>query len=141
MSHFTKTTALAALVFATVLCSAVAQAGTIRAYIDGPVVIGGQVFSGGSLELTRIGQSDLVAITLDGQRVALAFRETPGAIPSVGHTHIVLERDARGLHHLVGFRVASSNLVPLRVAAVSQGLASVPSAGHARGEGVARAER
>ena len=141
MSHFTRSTALAALFFAVVLCITPADAGTIRAYVDGPVVIGGEVFCGGSIELARLGQSALVAIRVNGQQVALAFRDAVGAAPSDNHAHLVLQRDGRGLNHLVGFRVASSDVVPLRIAAVSRGLASVPATGYAPGEGVGRAER
>jgi len=103
----------------------------ICADVPGPVVVGNQVFAGGTIELKTVGTGQLVAIVIDGRRIGLAFRESLGGSGSNSHARLVLHEDGRGLTHLVGVSHDSGaepqdDALPLRIAAVASGLLTVP---------------
>ncbi len=123
-----------------------ALAESYSAHVEGPVVIDGQVFSGGHLELRTVGRGNqLWALLLDGEQVALLFRGTDGWKPAGTRAALVFQVDRRGLAHLAGIEYRGAGGAeplyrPLRVAAVSPGIARVPAASPAA-EGVATARR
>lgn len=128
--------------FGVLLSGTSAQAGAVRGYIDGPVVIGDQIFPGGAVEVQAVGRGDLLAVSLDGRRVALVFRQMQGQMFISGHGHLVLRRDARGLHHLIGLQSGrSTTVVPLQVATVTKGVETIPPADLVQAEGVAGVPR
>ncbi len=118
-----------ALAFALLLCAQPAQAGSIRAFIDGPIVLGDQIYAGGMLELRAIGQKSVYAVRLDGRQVALAY---PSEGTADAPRDLVLQRDARGLFHLVAVRGASRRQ-ELTMATVQPGLASLQPVRAAKG--------
>ncbi len=142
MTAACRTTLTLVAVFGALLAGAPSHAGTARGYVDGMIVVGGQVFPGGTIEVQAVGRGELLAIRLDGRQIALAFRDPRGATLASGRGSLVLHRDARGLHHIEGLRsAASSSCVGLRVAAVSRGIAALPPGAAADGEGFACAPR
>lgn len=102
-------------------CAQPVQAGSIRAFVDGPIVLGDQVYAGGMLELRPIGQKTVYAVRLDGRQVALAY---PSDGTAEAPRDLVLQRDARGLFHLVAVRGASRRQ-ELTMAAVQPGISSL----------------
>ncbi len=114
-----------------------ALAGSTVVRVEGPIVIGDQVFPGGTLEIKPLSHEGLYAIRLDGRQVALGFREA-GA--GSGAQLVVLQRDRRGMHHLVGLQCATSDRRQIQVVAVVPGLGTV-SGGTAPSEGAVRAAR
>ncbi|RMG45179.1 MAG: hypothetical protein D6718_08195 [Acidobacteria bacterium] len=117
-----------------------AAASTIVAYVDQPVVVGGQVFSGGEIELVPVTGSGVMAVRIDGRQVATMFLEpsSGGGAPA-----LLFRRDARGLLHLVGVRRQGRPGQPpadaiLRVAAVARGLATADMPRHQIQERLAR---
>jgi hypothetical protein len=103
---------------------------TFDAFLDGPLVIGDQVFSGGSLRLVPVGHSSqLTAVRLDGRQVALLFSESPSRRSDIGRDArtLVLTKDERGLYRIVGLTFdrddRGTTLRAFRLASVAQGLA------------------
>lgn len=81
---------------------AFAGAGHQAVRADGPIVLGGQVYPAGLIELEKLGAAGaLWAVMLDGRRIAMVFRQAAG-----GTQRLVLHRDLSGLLHLRGIRVA-----------------------------------
>lgn len=128
---FIRTLAMLALAV-TAGISALSAAPNIHADVPGPVVIGDQVFAGGTIELSTVGTGQLVAIAIDGRRIGLAFRESLGATGSWSRVSLVLREDGRGLTHLVGVSRSGGDAAPgrssrpLRIASVTSGLLTVP---------------
>ncbi len=142
MTAACRTTLTLVAVFGALLAGAPSHAGTAKGYVDGPIVVGDQVFPGGTIEVQPVGRGELLAIRLDGRQIALAFRDSRGAAPAKGRGSLVLHRDARGLHHIDGLQsAASASCVGLRVAAVSPGVTTLAPGAPADMEGVARAPR
>lgn len=104
----------------TMLCLAPASAfaGTLVAQVDGPLVIGDQVFSGRQLEVAPVLGGRALAVRLDGRQVALAYPEAGRR----GVRGIVLRADARGYRHLAGLRMAGARpSATVAIAAVTDG--------------------
>lgn len=100
-----------------------AQAATLKADVPGPVVIGDQVFPGGTLQIVDVGQSGLVAVRLDGRQVALAFRES-GTV-SRAASRLVLLVDQRGFYHLSRLAAKDDWSRGLQFAVVERGVATI----------------
>ncbi|MFN7964186.1 MAG: hypothetical protein U0V87_00655 [Acidobacteriota bacterium] len=103
---------------------------TFGAFIDGPLVIGDQVFSGGSLSLVPVGHSSqLTAVRLDGRQVALLFSESPSRRSDIARAAktLVLTKDEHGLYRIIGLTYErddrGSTLRPFRLSSVAQGVA------------------
>lgn len=129
----------------TIICAAAlvcsggaAVAGSTVVHVDGPVVIGGQLFQGGTIEIKPFSHEGLLAIRLDGRQVALAFRE-PGT--GSGAQLVVLRRDKYGRHYLVGLQCTPSDRRAIQVAAVTPGLETVATIGAAPSDGAVSAAR
>jgi len=106
------------------------EAGTLRAHVDGPFVIGDQLFSGGVLELRVVGQGSLVQISVDGRPVAIAFRSSLADGMLAANSSIAFRRDTRGYLHMVGLDYAAANTkdtrqAPMLLSSVARGLATV----------------
>lgn len=121
------------LALGTAVVPAQASGNTFVTHIDGPLVIGDQLFSGGRLELVTLRPGQITAVRVDGQQVALLFEETVAHRDRTqyGKRFVVLQSDARGYQHLVALGYATKHpadraFQPLRVAALSRGIASVP---------------
>ncbi len=106
-SHSARMLAVLALTLVAALAlggTALAGGGHQAVRTDGPIAVGGQVYPAGLLELERTASSrHLWAVTIDGRRVALIFRD-----PSTGGPGFVLYRDEAGLLHLPGVQVAQA---------------------------------
>lgn len=103
-----------------------ASAATMRAQIDGMIVIGDQVFEGGELQFAPVGS--FLAIRIDGRQVALVHRPERGR--DAVSTILSFTKDARGFYHLRGIRHVSESaeqtpVEPLRFATIAQG--DIPS--------------
>ncbi|GAB4222494.1 MAG: hypothetical protein Kow0062_20170 [Acidobacteriota bacterium] len=121
--------------FVTVLAmTSLAGAATYTAHLDGPIVIGDQLFGGGEVRLVDVAAgSPMVAIVIDGRQVALCERQTRGTRPNGSRPALVVEYDSRGFQHIVGieFRMPGSDdpavaFRALRPVTVARGLATVP---------------
>jgi len=104
---------------------ALASSGVARTFTDGPVVIGSQLYSGGELTIYRVGSGDLLAIEIDGQRIALMFRRQIKSRPGQDDHQLVLHRDDRGFYHLA-IRISGESK-PLQMAAAARGLGTIPN--------------
>lgn len=83
--------------------AAVASGHHLATRVAEPVAIGGQIYSGGVLELEQIGPAGhLWGLLIDGRRVAIVFREG-----SAAGAKLLLVRDDVGLLQLRGVRIAS----------------------------------
>ena len=80
---------------------------SLQAHVDEPIVIGDQLFSGGTIQLVQTGIGrDLIALRIDGEQVAIVSMHSHGAKPKGSRPYLVLERDQRGFAHVVGLRYA-----------------------------------
>jgi hypothetical protein len=141
MTARNSTSLLMAAAALTLFAASFGMAGSTRAYVDGPIVIGDQVFAGGTVDLVTLGRGNLVAVRVDGRQVALAFRES-GAWTDASHSDLVLRRDSRGMYHLVGLQTANATgRQRLDVASVARGLTNLHPAGIAQSEQEVRAAR
>ncbi len=86
-----------------------AHAADLRAEITTPVAISGQIFDGGRVELVSSGQSNLKALLIDGQEVALVFRHTIDRLPQSAHADFLVRLDAQGVSHLIGITWKSAH--------------------------------
>ncbi|MCU0229850.1 MAG: hypothetical protein MUC67_00585 [Acidobacteria bacterium] len=111
--------------------AATEAAASLGADVTGPVVIGDQLFAGGTVVLRPVGTGSLVQVLIDGRPVASLFRDGATGRAIGSSSRLVLRADARGLTHLVGVREGAP--LPnhtahraLRVATVAPGLVTVP---------------
>ncbi len=101
-------------------------------HVDGVIIIGDQLFSGGRIEVSSLGASNYVTISIDGRPVAIMDRATSGPWPDNPKPELVLRYDSRGFRHLTSLRLVSRSngairKSELRVASLSRGIATVPS--------------
>jgi hypothetical protein len=106
-------------------------AASLGADVTGPVVIGDQLFAGGTVVLRPVGTGSLVQVLIDGRPVASLFSDGSAGRAIGSSSQLVLRADARGLTHLVGVREGApvTNHTAhraLRVATVAPGLITVP---------------
>ena len=136
--------------FVTILAmTSLAGAATYTAHVEGPLVIGDQLFGGGVLQLVDVGAGHrMVAVVIDGRQVALCDRVTRGTPPSGSRPSLLIEFDSRGFQHIVGvqFTRPGSNdparaIRLLRPVQVARGLATVPPQRLQPAAAVARNER
>lgn len=122
--------------FAVLACAPVFAANNcLKAHIDDPIVVGDQLFSGGTVELVQSGVGrDLIALRIDGEQVAIVSLHSSGAKPRGSRPYLVIEHDQRGFAHIVGLRYALKDCSCKRSAdsvfrplAVNRGLATVPA--------------
>lgn len=123
------------LMLATIGGAALAGATSLRTYVTHPVVIGDQLFAGGTVQLVDVGISrDRIGVVIDGVQVAVMSKALDGTRPPGSRPHLVFELDERGFRHLVAIRytlkesddprTAVRELVPIHV---ETGLATVPT--------------
>ncbi|MDH3284232.1 MAG: hypothetical protein OEQ13_05790 [Acidobacteriota bacterium] len=112
---------------AVMLVPSAASADTIRATVDGPIVLAEQIFDGGEIQLTTVGNGSLMAVRIDGRQVALVHHQMDGRSDH-GDPVLTFERDQHGNFHLIGLRYTGSDrdaarfrFVPLTVATVAKG--------------------
>jgi len=97
------------------------------AFVDGPVVVGDQLFSGGVVVLEELASPQILAVNIDGARVAMIYRQDFERHADNSRAQIVFQRDERGFFHLASYDGSrQAQPLPVRVAVVSQGLSSVP---------------
>lgn len=107
----------------------------------GPFVIGNQLFAGESVQVRQLDISGLLAIEIDGKRVAVLFREGSCASGRC-HPALVFQCDSLGLYHLVGWKPqGTGETKALRVASVIPGLGTVAPLAVGREGAFARARR
>ncbi len=123
------------VLFVSVLAlTTMAGAATYTAHIEGPLVIGDQLLSGGVVQLVDVGTTTpMVAIVIDGRQVALCDRSTYGVPPTGSRPALVIEYDSRGFRHIVGIQFSypgsddpATSFRRLRPVQVARGLATVP---------------
>ncbi len=109
-----------------------AEASTLRAHVDGPVVIAGQLFSGGEVEVVSVGSGDLIAIRVDGRQVALVYRNQVWKRPDGSDARLAFRVDLQGRRHLVGlswYDESRTDVAPtaraFQVATVARGVATI----------------
>lgn len=107
--------------------SATAVADSYRAMIDAPVVVGDQLFAGGVVQVSTVGSPNLLAVSIDGQRVALIYRQDFERQADSSRAQIVFQKDERGFYHLASWnrQAAQPTPRPVHIAAVSQGVSTV----------------
>ncbi|HHN75648.1 MAG TPA: hypothetical protein ENK10_10495 [Acidobacteria bacterium] len=104
-------------------------ADTYSAHVNSPVVIGDQLYPGGTVVVRTVGTSGrLLAVEIDGQRVALIYHQPFERRVGFGNADVVFQRDERGFYHLAAWnaRRPHSSPRPVAVAALSTGVATVP---------------
>lgn len=107
----------------------------------GPFVIGNQLFAGGSIEVSQLDIPGLLAIEIDGKRVAVLYREG-SCTSSRCHPVLVFQCDSLGLYHLVGWKPkGTGETEALRVASVFPGLGTVAPLTAGRGNAFAGVRR
>jgi hypothetical protein len=110
------------------LCSTPSEAGApVRARVDSPVVISGEVFPAGELRISEVSGA-LNAIELDGRRIALLHAP---ADREDGSASLRFRRDGEGRLHLLAVSVTTARgyrTLPLRVASVVAGMETVAPA-------------
>jgi hypothetical protein len=117
------------------LCAPAGLAKDMKAFVEGPIVVGDQLFSGGVLRLVDTGLGNgLVALSIDGEQVALFNKTFQGPHVHGAHPYLVIETDERGFRHIVGieYRLRGSDREAtafrrFRVASVARGVATVPA--------------
>jgi hypothetical protein len=98
--------ALAAISVA-ILGTAVAAPQAVTSPVEGVVVISGQVFAGGEVALSSSDPGNLAIVTVDGRRVATAFRQALDRVPHGVAAELAFRTDERGRQQLVGVRWTS----------------------------------
>jgi hypothetical protein len=126
---------LAALT-ALLLAATAAQAGeSWHGFVDGPLVIGDQLYKGGEIEIRTHFRYDAVSIRIDDEPVAVMFYKGDGPRNRNAEPALVLRYGERGYPHLVAIRwqIDDEKTVQrtplewdLRVASSIPGLATVP---------------
>jgi hypothetical protein len=103
-------------------------------FVDGPIVIGDQLYQGGEIEIRTHFRFDAVSIRLDGEPVAVMFHNSDGARARDAKPALVLRFDERGYRHLVALRWQDGDETSvqrtrvtwdLRVASAIPGLATI----------------
>jgi hypothetical protein len=103
-------------------------------FVDGPIVIGDQLYQGGKIEIRTHFRFDAVSIHVDGEPVAVMFHRADGARRPDAKPSLVLRFGERGYRHLVALRwqngdETSVQRTPvtwdLRVASAIPGLATI----------------
>jgi hypothetical protein len=102
---------------------------TFKTFIDGPLVIEDQVFSGGTLDLIKIGNTNqTMAVRLDGRQIAIVYQESVALKTSIGATRktLVMTKDQYGFYHLDGVTYqlvgdSRTSFRPLRIATLARG--------------------
>ena len=97
---------LAALSVA-MLGTALAAPRAVTSPVEGVVVINGQVFAGGEVVLSSGDTGPLATVTVDGRRVATAFRQALDRIPCGATAELAFRADQLGRQQLVGVRWTS----------------------------------
>ena len=121
----------AALLILALLAATPVLADTFRDRLDSSVVIGGEIFEPGSVQLIPIPSENLHAVVLNSRPVALVFRHAADRCPARARAAGLLFRsDEEGRLHLVGIRweePGTGNYEErlFRVAAVAEGITSV----------------
>ncbi|MDQ7006030.1 MAG: hypothetical protein Q9Q40_02235 [Acidobacteriota bacterium] len=108
---------------------AVTLADTYTAHVDSPVVIGDQLYPGGTVVVQTVGASgQLLAVEIDGRRVALIYHRPFERRVGSGRADVVFQRDERGFFHLAAWNAGRPDTSPhpVAVAALSAGVATVP---------------
>ncbi len=125
MTTKTRTAALSiALVLITLGVPALAGTCAARGFVDSPLVIGDQLYSGGELAIYKVGSSELLAVELDGRRVALMYRSQVERRPGQERPRFVLQRDERGFYHLAS--QTAGQVAPITMASNATGLSTIP---------------
>lgn len=115
--------------------AAIAGAPSLEAYVPQTFVIGDQLYAGGHVEIVAVGLfRDRVAVLIDGKQVAVLDKQIAEPIPSGARAYLALERDPRGLLHIVGIRYrfkdsddGRTGFRAFRVIHADSGLATVPA--------------
>lgn len=117
-----------ALLAVILMCSSPSEAGApVRARVDSPVVISGEVFPAGELRISEVSGA-LNVIDLDGRRIALVHAP---ADREDGSASLRFRRDGEGRLHLLAVSVITprgDRTLPLRFASVVAGMESVAPA-------------
>jgi hypothetical protein len=121
------------------LAATAAHAGEYwHGFVDGPLVIGDQLYKGGEIEIRTHYRYDAVSIRIDDEPVAVMFYKGDGPRNRDAEPALVLRYGERGYPHLVSIRwqldgdegkqtVQRTPLEwDLRVASAIPGLATVP---------------